>query len=363
MKATTRRDDRDAAGIRLLRAPVSLATLGLGTAAAIGFALGIAILSALLGIDGLLEKVAITLGTWVMPLPVGPAPGWLTESGGRVGFLVVIAVFAWGAVLWSTFGVAIARAAGVRLAQDRSIGMREALSFAVAHSKSALAFPLLVTCAIGFLVLVNGLAGLVAEVPYLGPIALILSFPLTLLATLAAVMVGVGGVLGIGLATASYGIERNGPLDAVSRSYSYLCSRPHQVVLYVALAYLFGGFLWFAGDVLVVNGTLASLRSLAYGNVAKSVFPAALGDVPLSSVKVFPESLAALFVYLFVWLAKQAVLGLVIAYFVASACSAYLILRRDVDDIPENEIAVVEAPKPSLAPASPPPPAPAPPPS
>jgi hypothetical protein len=351
----------DAGGVRLLRAPVSLATLGLGAAAAALFSIGVAILSAVFRIDALLERVAITLGTWVLPLPVGPPPGWMSQSGDRVGVLVVLAVAAWLAVLWAVFGVAIARAAGMRIARDRSIGFREALGFAVANVRAAILFPVLVACAIGFFVAANGLIGLVAQIPYLGPIVLLVGFPIALLFTLAALMIGVGGVLGLGLATASFGIERNGTLDAVSRAYSYLCSRPHQVVLYVGLAYFFGAFLWFAGDVIVVNGSLASLRAFAYGDVSRTVLPAALGDVPLSSVKIFPESLAALFVYLFLWAARQLVLGTVIAYFVATACSAYVILRRDVDDIPENEIAPdALAPAPLASPASSAPPSPAP---
>jgi hypothetical protein len=338
--------------MKLIRAPFSLASFGLGFAAAGVFSIGVAILSALLGVRHLLDFVAVTLASFVWPHPVGTSSSWVGDGEGRLGLGAVLAVLGLAAAIWSLFGVAIARIAALRLAADRSAGLREALEFARGNARSAILYAVLVTLTIAVLVFLCGLAGALGQIPYVGPVLLILLFPLAILGTLLAALVGIAAVFGIGITTASFAVERCGTLDALSRTFSYLFSRPLHALVYIGLAYLFSSFLYFVGHQLVVNGTFAALRSVAYGDVARTVFPAALGDVPLKEVRVFPESLAALFLYLFVWLARQAVLGGVIAYVLASGTSAYLLLRRDVDGIDEREIEQPEmAPSVNPAPA------------
>ncbi len=328
--------------LKLVRAPFTLAALGLGFAAAALFSMGLALLGTITGIRDFPDKLGSTLAAALTPLPARLAPSWIGEAGGRVGLLLVLSSLAWAVTLWAIFAVAISRIDAMRLTTGRSIGVREALGFATSNARSAILFAFTVGLTLAILLIGNALAGVVAQIPYVGPIALIVAFPFAFVAMIIATLVGVGAALGSGLATASLADERNGALDAISRTYSYIYSRPHHALLYLALIALFALGLHVAGNVFIVDGTLASLRLLAFGDVSRAVYPAVVGDVPLKDVVAFPESLAALFLSLSVWLGRQVVLGAVIAYGIGATTSAYLLLRRDVDGIPEDEIAPSE---------------------
>ena len=71
-----------------------------------------------------------------------------------------------------------------------------------------------------------------------GPVLFIVLFPLVILSSLIILLIAVGGVLGLLMMVAAVSTEKNGTLDAISRAFSYIYSRPLQFFFYYFLVFL-----------------------------------------------------------------------------------------------------------------------------
>ena len=146
--------------------------------------------------------------------------------------------------VWSVFGAAILRTAALRLARDEPLSLKEALGFGCANAWAFFRTPVLVLLFAGVFAGLIWLAGLVIGIPVLGSTLLVLVlFPLCLLAGLLVVLALAGGFVGLPLMWAGISVEQNGPLEAITRGFSYIFARPFRfffgyLLLFVVMSVL-----------------------------------------------------------------------------------------------------------------------------
>lgn len=314
-------------------------------------------------------------------------------TGQKIYFLTVAL---WTILVWSIFGGAIARMAGMELARDESIPMREALQFSMKRLQS-LAFAPLAPLVLMFALLVLMVVfGWLFMIPIVGDIllgGLGWIFPLLVGFGMAILLVG---LLAWPLMIATVAVDSEDFVQATSRGVSYLYQRPRGIALYALKALLFG-----AASIFVV-GFMSSLTVyLAKWSVSQTPLlewtgrqpdflfvhaPITFGwrDLLLDGTtvngspivvdgKVDPLQLArykdgfswwnhtgAFLASGWLYLALLLVLGFGYSFFWSASTALYLALRQDIESFDVNEIyldepdAEPETVPPPAAPAAPP---------
>ncbi len=268
----------------------------------------------------------------------------------------------------AVLGVAMCRIAAMRIARDEGVPLGEALGFSVTSLPSTLgAYAFMAGAVLGFYAC-NALAGLASGIPGLGPVLMVVLFPLVLLSSMLLFLVAFWSALGLPLAVASLAVERNGPLDAASRGFSYVSSRP-------ALFFFYGATVWLLAALLVF--CTFSMERVAHWSFTHW-FPAgeswqslsastraALSAVAATRMPDFAGleggTLGGWIAWFFGVLFHLALTGWVVYYVFGGATAAYFALRRDVDGTEDEEIWVAgedqgafgEAERPEPAPRSP----------
>lgn len=291
---------------------------------------------ALLGDQGgVIARVSAADPKVAEPVPLG-VPGW--KCAVAVAGLVL---------LWSVVGGALARVYALRKARDTPVPFDEALAFSCGSLRQFLQAPLF-TAAAGAL-FVAGLygCGAAAAIPWAGPVLQVVLQPLAFVAALVAAVIAMGLVLGYPTMTAAIAVERGGSLDAVSRTFSYVWTRPAMfgiasaIVLLVAAAIeAVSGFVvgaWqqgFAAGAALVDGELAPrLVDGARAGVALGV-PVVGAGVPgqhAASIWVAWGVTAVLVVL---------VRGFLVSYVVGGFVDVYFLLREEVDQVDPSEVFV-----------------------
>jgi len=181
-------------------------------------------------------------------------------------------------------------------------------------------------------------------VPWAGPVLQVVAQPLSLLAALVTAVIGLGLVLGFPMFTAAVAVERNGSLDAVSRTFSYVWTRPVtfgvSALLVVAVA----------GVIEVVAGWVLGLASglflLGTGIVDAGLAPKLAGAFRAAmSLENPPTDGLAAAEAASVWVgwgvagvAGIVARGFVVSYLVGGIVDLYFILREEVDLIDPSEV-------------------------
>jgi hypothetical protein len=245
----------------------------------------------------------------------------------------------------AVLGVAMCRIAAVRIARDEGVPLAEALGFSVTSLPATLgAFAFMAVAVLGFYAC-NALAGLASGIPGIGPVLMIVLFPLVLLSSLLLFLVAFWSALGLPLAVASLAVERNGPLDAVSRAFSYVSSRP-------ALFFFYGATVWLLAGLLVLcafSMEQVALWSFTHWFPAKESWDSlseavarALAAVEATRMPDFTgvrgSFLGGWVAWFFGVLFHLALMGWVVYYVFGGATAAYFALRRDVDGTEDEEI-------------------------
>jgi hypothetical protein len=262
------------------------------------------------------------------------------------------AMFDWKQVLLhvavaAVFGVACCRIAALRLARDEGMGARAALGFSLGNIPATLGAILFLVASAGFFFACNALAGLLSGIPGVGAFLMIPLFPLVLLSTIILFLILFGAFLGFPLALASLAVERNGALDAVSRAFSYVFSRPALFFFYFLTvgflsmvlhrcAYGMEGLLgwtftnWFP-DGAGGHADLGRALAAATDAVQRTRMPD-FGRVEGTAV------LGGWIAWMGLTALHLALMGWVVYYAFGGATAAYFALRRDVDGTEEEEL-------------------------
>jgi hypothetical protein len=291
---------------------------------------------------------------WPMFLPPQKAGDAITAYSVPLEKWKYAVVAAWLLVLWSVVAGAIARVYAVRIARDESIGATDGLAFSFANLRAFLQAPLFVAAAAGLFLGLAALAGAGSAIPGVGAFLEILLHPLALVAGLIVVVMAAGGIFGFPIMQAALATERNGTLDAISRTFSYVFTKPVAYIASVSIVTLVSSV------ILAFGGAFIGItqRAMTFGAgwnadpsapidaeraIRDGTIFGASGDGVLGWPHVVEKLDGVPHVWIYVsWaftvIAALAVHGWVLSYFVGGLTDTYFLLRREVDGIDDGEV-------------------------
>jgi hypothetical protein len=265
----------------------------------------------------------------------------------RTGLTVYgLLIAVWTLLVAAFVGGAISRMTALEFARDSTVGLGDAVRFAMNHFRGYVMGPVLPIAGAFIILILCLLGGLVAYVPYLDVVMGVLWF-LALLggAIMALALLGLAVIWPLMFPAIS--VEGTEGVDALTRGYSYLIGRPWNYFFY-----------WF---VAIVNGAAAMIIAVAFGyaTIALSKYAVSWGMGEENARQVYSsapvtgewrQSLAAGapaagskaavagFVGFYTHLVFLAVVGFAYSYFWTAATVIYFLMRRDVDEIDATEV-------------------------
>jgi hypothetical protein len=249
-------------------------------------------------------------------------------------------------LLWSIVGGAIARTYALRKARDESVRAGDALAFSLGNLRQSIQAPVFALAAGALFVALALACGAAAAVPYAGPVLQVVAHPLAFLAALVTAILGIGLVLGFPLFTAAVAVERNGSLDAVSRTFSYVWSRPVTFAVSALLVLAVAGVAeTVAAWVLQLAGALftSGARFVDEGlaaRLADSIRRAYAFDTPSTDGLAAAQAASVWVASVVAGLAGVLARGFVVSYLVGGVVDVYFLLREEVDLIDPSEVYV-----------------------
>jgi len=217
-----------------------------------------------LGADGVVESAfnAVCLGpAWALRVH------WVYFGLYGIYFLVA----------WSIFGGAITRIAAVQIAQkNEKISIRQALAFSVGKFLSFFSAPLIPMVLAGAAGLALAIGGAVANLPFLGPIAVGAGFFLALILGFVITLILLGAIGGFNLMYPTIAVEGSDSFDAISRGYSYAYARPWRLAFYTLVALIYGAITF-----LFVRFFVLLMLSITHACVGLFIFTHADDAAPL----------------------------------------------------------------------------------
>ncbi|UCD27381.1 MAG: hypothetical protein JSV03_09640 [Planctomycetota bacterium] len=143
-------------------------------------------------------------------------------------------------VIWSLIGGAICRIAALHFTRDERISCKEALGFASRRFVGFFTAPLIPIGLIIFIGLVLTFGGLVSAIPYFGEILAGVAMGLALIGGFLMTLVIIGLLAGGSLLWPTIAVEGSDSFDAMSRSCSYIYSKPWRSGFYALVAMVYG---------------------------------------------------------------------------------------------------------------------------
>ena len=198
-------------------------------------------------------------GQFVPPFPAD----WSVAGKVLVGLAFYLLVW-----IPSSFFIGIlARLSAVQIARGENIGLKEATRFAKRKYLSFL-LPLVLVFAAFLIVglIFNFIIGVIGYIPYFGEILVpLIAYPITILVSLAAVMIIVFGLLGAPLMAPAISVEGQDSFDALSRSYHYSVQRLGRYVIYLAVMFFFmAASIWFVDRMIVQKIEYISVQAYQF---------------------------------------------------------------------------------------------------
>lgn len=276
-----------------------------------------------------------------------PAPG--IEWGPWTAVAAVLLVW------WSVAGGAVARAFALRKTRDESPGAFRSVGFALRNLPAFLMGPAFMLGAVALFVVAGLAASAAPTVPFAGPVLAVVAGPLLVVVSIVLAVLVLGATLGLPLFQASVAVDRNGFLDAVSRTYTYAFARPVQYAVGGIVAVAVAAALErFCSWTLELLASMLMFGSSVAGGDPGPVFSVAVQSAVRLGTPAFPEGapgdLAASGWVLWVVLSLALLLarGWLLAYVVGAFVDLYLILREDVEGTSPTEVYSDESPAPTL---------------
>jgi hypothetical protein len=254
--------------------------------------------------------------------------------------------------IWSVFGGAITRIAAVHFARDEKISVRQALAFSTSKFLSfvsAPVIPMLIVIAMGLMLAV---AGVLANVPVLGPIVIGALFFVALAAGFVMTLVLLGLAGGFNLMYPTIAVEGSDSFDAISRSFSYLYARPWRLAFYTAVAIAYGALTY-----LFVHYFIYLLLSIVHVFLGMFVFthaaslaplfqtiwpsPASIGRLSydIDWISLSPdERIAAVLISFWVHLAGYMLGAFTISFYFSVSAIIYYLMRHEVDQTEMDDV-------------------------
>lgn len=254
-------------------------------------------------------------------------------GGGTARFAFAAIATLWAIMVWGIFGVAIVRCVVLDQAIGQRIGAWKALGFGIGKIVPLLWAPVGAFLGVACFAALCSLVGLIYRIPEpAGPTIAGALMIIPLLASVVMLMILIGLALGWPLMVATIAVEAEDAFDAFSRAYSYVYQRLLAFLGLTLVSWVVGslGFLLVLGGASIVVHLAA--WGLAFGapdDLVATYFETGSsrnGD-PMGIHRGWFTVLAFL------------IHGWVYAYFWSAVAQIYLLLRRDVDGAPFDDIA------------------------
>lgn len=251
--------------------------------------------------------------------------------------------------IFAFFGGAICRMAALNFARDERIPLKTAVAFAQRKFIGFLTAPLLPIGMIVGLGAVLALGGLVGSIPAVGSILTGLLLFLALLAGFVMALVLIGFVGGGSLMWPTIAVEGSDSFDAMSRSYSYVYSRPWKAALYALVATVYGALCYLFVRVFVflmlwltrffvgvgMRGTARPGTGSAGGTKIDALWPLPTPDELVRPPAHFAfgawDGAGQWLVHIWVGLVALMVGAFLVAFYLCASTVIYYLLRREVD--------------------------------
>ena len=176
---------------------------------------------------------------------VYPVVLFFSPDAGPLNALYFLLVLFWTVVTWGLFGGAITRIAAVQVARQEKITLPEAVRFTARRWVSFVTAPLFPLLLAGFLLLFMIVFGFFHMIPWFGDVIVDGVFWWLMLLFGLLMAVGLVGLIGWPLMSATVSTEGTDSWEAVSRSYSYVFQAPWQYLWYGVLALAYGAIVVF----------------------------------------------------------------------------------------------------------------------
>lgn len=243
----------------------------------------------------------------------------------------------WALLVWSAFGVAIARIVVLEFASRESPSLRGSLKFSAGQLPSALGSVILPSVALMGLYLVCRLGGWIAYASWLRPFVGAL-WIIDLLCGLGIAIILMLLAAGWPLMVCTMAVDRGDSFEGFTRAFSYIFGRPWYALWLLVLTTLYGSIVFVF--LVTVASSAAQLAETAAGGHAgidaiTASTPPILRNGELPAEKPALSGKLAGF-WLKLW--ATAIAGFVASFFWSAASITYLLLRRSVDATPIDEV-------------------------
>jgi hypothetical protein len=275
-------------------------------------------------------------------------PTWLI----RAHLLYAVLFAAIFLVLWGVFAGAIARIAAVHVARDEKISVRQAVSFSTSKVLSFVFAPLIPVIIITVFGLAIAFGALLFYIPYIGPIAAACLFVIWLLASFLMTLAATGMIAGLNLMYPTIAVEGSDSFDAISRSFSYVFTRPWRMILYSVVALVYGAFCYvflhlFVLAMLKLTHLFATLWLKGQpGTYFPLIWPSpdlrSLIYTPAYSSLKFSDRLAAGIISFWIYLLIALLASFVISFYFSASTIIYTLMRAEVDATDLGDVYVDE---------------------
>ncbi len=248
-------------------------------------------------------------------------------------------------VVLSIAGGAICRIAALQLARDEKPGLGEALRYGREKFLSFFTAPLAPVGIMAFTGVCIYLLGLIGNIPRVGELIMAIFMILALLAGALIAIVLIGTVVGFNLMFPAVAYDGSDCFDAISRSFSYIYSKPWRMGFYTVLAAVYGAICYlfvrlFAFLLLIAPYTV--LRIGIFNNSklvriwARPEFGNLLGSGAASAN--WTESVAGFLVYLLMLAVIGLLASFIISFYFSANTIIYSLMRNRVDNTALEEI-------------------------
>ncbi len=269
----------------------------------------------------------------------------------RHHYLYSIIFFAISLVVISVAGGSLCRIAALQFARGEKPGVREAMRFGTKRFISFFTAPLAPVGIIIFIGLFIFFLGLIGNIPRVGELIMGIFIVLALIAGTLIAVVLIGTVAGFNLMFPAIAYDGSDCFDAISRSFSYVYSKPWQMGFYTATAAVYGAICYTFVRFFAFLLLWVTHRSLQLGvwvenseqvNKLRAIWPEPhfvdLYNSSGLSAANWSQSVAVFLVYLF----SLAVIGLVVSFIISFYFSAntiiYSLMRKRVDSTALEDI-------------------------
>jgi hypothetical protein len=276
------------------------------------------------------------------------AVGWAL----RYHFLYCIIFFVIKLAVISIAGGSLCRITALQFARGEKPGLTEALSFSTKKISSFFAAPLVPAGIIIFIGLLMFLLGLTGNIPRAGELLIGIFMLLALITGALIVIVLIGTLAGFNLMFPAVAYDGSDCFDAISRSFSYVYSKPWRMGFYTAIAAVYGAICYtfvrfFAFLLLLVTRWFLQLgiwvkNSSNEVNKLTAIWPEPsftnlLGS-PASTMANWSQSIATFLVYLVLLVVIGLLVAFVISFYFSANTIIYSLMRNRVDNTALEDI-------------------------